>query len=409
MNENEHQQLRKLATRWMELAQLPVMSDRKRQWAALHDLHAERPMVLFETALVENYVAQSELVCEDPYLRYIEMQMRRMVRHAGEVGDDIVVPPFFRVYWEIDWPSYGVELYADHAVDGQGGEVGYTYNHPLKTTADVDKLKPRIWRVDRVSTQRHNEQLCDIFGDILPVVLHGTSGLFIGLTQDLFKLIGNANLLTWTYDEPQALHRVMRYLCDDRLAYFGWLEREGLLGFHHTGWELVGGGSPGLTTDLPGPDFAGKARLCDMWVWMESQETTMISPRMFASFFLPYMAEVCRRFGLIYYGCCEPVHDRWDQIIALIPHVRSVSISPWCDQSIMAAKLGRSYVFSRKPRPWPISESVPDWDALQKDMDDTLAAARDCNLEFIYRDVYRIGDRERLRTWTDMVRSRIGA
>jgi hypothetical protein len=52
---------------------------------------------------------------------------------------------------------------------------------------------------------------------------------------------------------------------------------------------------------------------------------------------------------------------------------------------------------------------VPDFAVLEKDLDDTLAAARDCSLEIIFRDVYRInGDRPRLRKWVDLVRSRIG-
>jgi hypothetical protein len=142
---------------------------------------------------------------------------------------------------------------------------------------------------------------------------------------------------------------------------------------------------------------------------MESQETTMISPAMFREFFLPAMAEVSRLFGLIYYGCCEPVHDRWEAIIESIPHIRAVSISPWCDQRIMAEKLGKKYVFSRKPKPWPLSGPNPDWETLEKDLDETVAAARDGCLEILYRDVYRIaGDRPRLRRWVDLVRSRIG-
>jgi hypothetical protein len=135
----------------------------------------------------------------------------------------------------------------------------------------------------------------------------------------------------------------------------------------------------------------------------------MISPAMFERLFLPDMAEVSRMFGLIYYGCCEPVHDRWDKISAAIPHVRGVSISPWCNMRLMAEKLGRERVFSRKPKPWPISGPAADFDALEKDLDDTLAAARDGCLEIIYRDVYRIdGDRPRLRKWVELVRSRIG-
>ena len=135
----------------------------------------------------------------------------------------------------------------------------------------------------------------------------------------------------------------------------------------------------------------------------------MISPKMFGEFFLPYMAEVCARFGLVYYGCCEPVHDRWDLIRNAIPNLRSVSVSPWCDQNDIAQKLGRDYVYSRKPKAWPISGNAPDWDLLRQDMQSTLDAARDCNLEFIYRDVYRIGDRERLGRWASMVKAAIGA
>ncbi len=214
--------------------------------------------------------------------------------------------------------------------------------------------------------------------------------------------------MTWLYDEPEAIHRIMAYLRDDRLAYFRWLESEELLGLNNNS-TLVGSGSPGFTTALPHPEYAGTPQLRDLWLWMESQETTAISPVMFSEFFLPYMAEICQRFGLIYYGCCEPLHDRWDRMLKAIPNVRAASISPWCDMKAIAEKLGKSIVFSRKPRPASISGISPDWEMLRKDIDDTLAAAQNCNLEIVFRDVYRIGDdRPRLRKWVEMVRSHIG-
>jgi hypothetical protein len=198
----------------------------------------------------------------------------------------------------------------------------------------------------------------------------------------------------------------MSFIRDDRVSYYKWLEEEGLLGYNHTGWEMIGSGSPGYTSSLPIGGISHNPRLVDLWVWMESQETSMISPSMFSRFFLPFMAEVCSLFGLVYYGCCEPVHDRWDMVIQAIPHIRAVSISPWCNQQIMAEKLGKKVVFSRKPKPWLISGTDPDWGELEKDVSETYSAARDCNLEFIYRDVYRIdGDRSRLRRWVDLVRS----
>jgi hypothetical protein len=75
----------------------------------------------------------------------------------------------------------------------------------------------------------------------------------------------------------------------------------------------------------------------------------------------------------------------------------------------MGEKLGKKYVYSRKPVPAYISGNSLDWELLRKDVKDTLEAAKDCNLEFCFRDIYTInGDRPRLKQWVDMVRSMMG-
>jgi hypothetical protein len=408
MREKDRSRIRALAARWREIAEQPIMQERRRQWTALKDLRAERPMVLFETWTLEDYVSERELQCEDPLLRSVEGSMLATIRQAEEIGDDTVVEPCWRIGWDIRATGYGVDIPVTHAVDLQGGHIGYAFDHPIRSPEDIDRLQPRTWEVDRASSERKAERLTEAFGDLLPVVLHGSTALHAGLTSDLYRLIGNDRLLTWLYDEPEAIRRLMAYLRDDRLAMFDWMEREGLLGSNNL-WTFVGSGSPGYTTSLP-PPSSGPARLKDLWLWMESQETVCISPRMFGEFFLPCMAAVCERFGLIYYGCCEPVHDRWERIVAAIPHIRAVSISPWCDKGKMAEMAGQSVVFSRKPRPAPISGDTPDWDALRQDIVETLAAFRGCNLEIIFRDVYRInGDRPRLRKWVEMTRDLIEA
>ncbi|MEK7399514.1 MAG: hypothetical protein AAB116_21440 [Candidatus Poribacteria bacterium] len=407
MNNNDREILRLLANKWLEIATQPVMEERKRLWTALKDLHAERPMILFETWTLDNYVTNDELECEDQANHGMERHIRAMIRQAVELGDDIVLEPCWRIGWHINGTGYGVEIKSHHAIDITGGSTGYAFENPIKTPQDIDLLKPRQWSVNREGTLKYQERLNDIFGDILPVVLHGTTGMGAGLTGDLFRFIGNDRLMTWVYDEPEAIHRIMTYLRDDRLAYFDFLEKEKVLGLNNNS-ATVGSGSPGWTTALPQPDYKGTARLKDLWLGMESQETTAISPSMFNEFFLPYMADICKKFGLVYYGCCEPVHDRWDHIISLIPNVRGVSISHWCDMKAIAEMLGKSCVFSRKPRPAPISGVTPDFEMLKKDIVETLTAAKDCNLEIVFRDVYRINnDRPRLRKWADMVRSLI--
>jgi len=212
-------------------------------------------------------------------------------------------------------------------------------------------------------------------------------------------------LLYWVYDAPEAIHRLMRYMLADRLAVFEYLETEGLLA-RNTDNQMAGPRSYGYVSDLPEPGRGGKVALKDLWGWAESQEAENISPAMYREFVLPYLARLSEKFGLIYYGCCERIDDRLPMILDAIPNLRSVSVSGWSDLARTAELLGKNYVYSRKPTPAHISGPNPNWDLLRKDMQDTYAAARDGNVEILFRDVYAIdGDRSRLRRWVDMTRS----
>lgn len=400
--------LQRLAGRWLELAALPAMETRRRQWTALKDLHPERPLALFETGTLQDFLLPSELTCQAAETRALEARLRWQIRHVELVGDDTVLEPFLRLSIPIHHDGYGVPITETHAEDGQGGNTAYGYNHPVQTPADLARLRPRSFWADRQAAAGQASRWEDWLGGLLPVRVQGPGDHLAALTSDLFRLIGNDNLLTWPYDHPQALHDLLDYLAEDRLRYYCWLESENLLTLNNNA-QTVGSGSPGFTTALPAAGYVGQARLRDVWVWMESQETSMISPRMFREVFLPSLARVAAPFGLVYYGCCEPVHDRWEAIFQALPHVRAVSVSPWCDMPRMGELLSGRVVFSRKPKPWLISGAQPDWPALEADLDATLQAAGSGPLEIIFRDVYRIaGDLPRLRRWMDLVRSRIG-
>jgi hypothetical protein len=197
----------------------------------------------------------------------------------------------------------------------------------------------------------------------------------------------------------------MAYMLDDRLALFDFFEREGLLAAN-TDSQMAGPRSYGYVSDLPEPNSRDRVTLKDLWGWAESQEAENISPAMYQEFVLPYLAKLSERFGLVYYGCCERLHDRLPAIMDAIPNLRSVSVSGWSDLFQVAEMLGTKYVYSRKPTPAHISGANPNWELLEKDMKNTYAAARDSNLEILFRDVYTVdGDRTRLRRWVDMTKA----
>lgn len=413
--------VRELADRWAEIAALPVMAERKRQWRALHDLRPERPMILFEVGTVDDYVAADELRCVHPILRAVEATMREHIRHFDEVGDDIVFEPWYRLGWDVLDTGWGVEVVQiPGPVAPDGSSIGYTFNFPIRTPQDVAKLQPRRFRVDRDGTLAKSRLLEDTFGDLVPVKVGNydhfmtdqgaeswAGNYFIGLTWQIYRFIGNEGLLGWVYEAPEAIHALMEYMAADRERQFDLLESEGLI-VPNTDNQLAGPRAYGYVSELPPPDEA-PGRLGDLWCWAESQESAPISPAMFGEFVLPYLKRVTDRFGLVYYGCCEPVHDRLAMIIDAMPNLRSVSVTPWADFDIVAGMLGDRYVFSRKPDPVPISGPTPHWDRAEADLRRTYDAARDCNVEILYRDVYDVGgDRTRLARWVELARSVFG-
>jgi len=424
-SEKEVKSVRALAARWMEHAANPVMAERRRQWRAIKDLKAEKPMILVETCMLalSDYICQDELVCEDPYLRNIEKSLYEVVRHADEIGDDIVVDPYFRIPWELEIGDYGVPIEARHALSSDGRDIGYTFNFGVQLEADAQKLHLRSRSVNRAESLQRKELLEDIFGDILPVRLGGydsfdpdpgyrpwLGNLYGGLTQDLFKLVGNNNLFYWVFDKPDLIHEMMELIRDDRQAHFQFMEREGLL-YQNTDTWMPCPGSYGFVSDLPEPAENGQdVRLKDCWAWTESQESAPFSPQMFSEFFLPYIAEIVQPFGLAYYGCCEGLVDRFSHVEKAIPNLRAVSVSAWSDPFQMAEMLGKKYVYSCKPNPVHVSGKYPNWELAEKDVRDTLTAAKDCNLEFCFRDVYTVeGDRSRLARWVQMTRALVNA
>ena len=118
---------------------------------------------------------------------------------------------------------------------------------------------------------------------------------------------------------------------------------------------------------------------------------------------------VIERFGLCYYGCCEPVHARWP-VLQQIPNLRRVSVSPWCDQAYMAEQLGQDYIFCRKPNPTLISTASWDEEMLRADLRQTLEVAGDCNLEIVMKDVHTLADEPwRLGRWVEIARQECAA
>ena len=146
-------------------------------------------------------------------------------------------------------------------------------------------------------------------------------------------------------------------------------------------------------------------RCRDLFAWGESQETTGVGPDQFAEFVLPYQRPVLDRFGLVDYGCCEPLDDRLALVIAAFPRLRWVSVSPWADRARAADLLGGRYVYCWKPQPALICREHPDWEGAERQIRETLAIARGCAISIVMKDTTSFfGEPARATRWASMAR-----
>ena len=423
VNRDDVHILRGLFKRKREITQDPIMAKRRQLWTRHASLDSERgtprshansrsrvprqrPMILAETSgVLDELVPLSTLCCQEAWARKIERRLRDLIFRYEHVGDDWVVEPWIQCPWDVTIGSYGVETRFVRA-DNEGKLGSYTWDPPIKDLdRGLDQLHFRSLAVDRERTLAWKDMLEALFGDILPVRIRGAHWWTTGLTWSAIDLIGLQQLMLTMYDNPGGLHRLMAFLRDDLLDLFAAFEREGILSLNNED-DYVGSGSIGYTRELPQPGRQedDPVRIADLWGLSESQETVGVSPQMFAEFVFPYQEPITRQFGLSYYGCCEPLHERI-RLIKQLPNLRRVSVSPWCDQEVMADELGQAYIFCRKSNPSLISTAHFDENAIRQDLETTLRIAGHCPLELVMKDVHTLADQPwRLGRWVEIAR-----
>ncbi len=404
VSKRDQEILQKLATDVRKISELPIMDEKRRMWQKFNDLKPERPMVLcYPEGSWEELLPYSNLICEDEFLRYLEWKLRSQIYWWENIRDDNTIEPYFDMSWNITNDGFGVDIQFENS-----GERGsYRWEPPIKDLGkDLNKLHKRNFSVNRKQTFENIEITNSIFGQILPARIRGNPSCY-GFTWKAIDLLGLENFMFLMYDDPENLHKLMTFLRDDFIDMMKWHEREGLLTLQNEN-DYVGSGGVAYTTSLPKQDWklGDPVRLIDIWGVAESQETVGVSPDMFKEFVLPYQRPMLELTGLNHYGCCEGLHERIKDILTL-PNLRRISVSPWCDQEIMAENLKNDYIFSRKPNPSDICVGF-DEAYIRKDIRNTLSIASGCVLEFIMKDTHTIQNQPwRIGKWVEIVREEI--
>ncbi len=398
--------LRELGKRYREACDSPRNQECRRLWR-LHDkCQGERPLILTETdGGIEMVLPDYRPRCQEQWARDQERWLVTQLAHFEIIGDDYPLEPFINVSWQNAIGDYGVEFHQT-SPDTGATRGAYHIDAPIKDLErEFHRLRPREFSVDRQRTLDAKELLEHVYDGLLGVRLRGHPWWTLGMTWTAIRLIGLENLMLFMYDQPAALHRLMAFLRDDTLRLLDWMEKEQVLCLNNEN-DYIGSGSRGYTSDLPRDGSGGPVSTQDMWVLLESQETVGVGPELFGQFIFPYQDALAKRFGKVYYGCCEPLHTRW-HILKDMANLKRIAISPWCDEPFMASALGNRYVYSRKPKPTLVSTECFDEDLIRADLRGTMLATKKygCTVEIAMKDVHTLaGHSDRLTRWTKLAR-----
>jgi hypothetical protein len=403
VNKRDREILQDLGEQVAEIAALPVQGETIALWKASNGLRPERPMVMIDQIPWHEMEVDGELALqtEDEWCQRLETGLRRTLYAWRHMRADMVVEPLIDVPKVIRGLGFGIERVENTAVlDPANDVVGHYYLDQLQTEEDLEKIQtPRV-ALDEEATALAEARAHEIFDGILEVRMQGALPVFAPWDQ-LVQWHGVENTLMDLAVRPEFMHHMISRLASAHMAMLDQLEEQGLLGYGQQRIHCTGA----YTDELPAPGFdPQQPRPKDMWTYAMAQIFVGVSPAMHKAFELDYARRWFERFGLVYYGCCEPLHDKID-IIREMPNVRKISMSPWVDVEKGAERIGGDYVFSRKPSPALLAVDAWQPEPVERDLQQVVGACarHGCPLEFILKDISTVRYQpQRLWEWVDV-------
>lgn len=396
--------LRDLAKRIAEIANMPIMAERREAWKKHNSLKSRRPMMLiFPEGSWGELLPHSVLKCTDNGARGIEWNLRSRIYYYEHFQDDTVIEKEWIVSKAIGSTGWGLNPQHIPSTEARGA---WHFDPVIKEPSDLKKLKFPEITYDEKASLDNLAFYQDLFGDILDIRLKGVSHISFHLMNIYTGLRGLEEVMLDMYENPNMLHDAMAFLEEGHRHIIKQYIDMNLLSLNNDSTYQSTGGN-GYTDELPAEGFdPNKVRPCDMWASAEAQEMAQVSPKLHVEFSLNYEKRLLEPFGLNGYGCCEDLTNKLDDVFT-IPNIRRISIAPSANVDVCAEKLQDKYIFSWKPQP---SHLVGEFDTefIRKYIKHTLDVTQNCVLEMVLKDTHTCEFHpERFDIWTQIARELI--
>ena len=402
ISSNDKAVLRRLVEAQTEIAALPVHKERAELWRRLNDLEPVRPLIWINEIPWHEMNVDDELTlrCSDEWARSVEQQLRRTLYQWRHMPGDMIVDDYVTCLKVIHTTGLGISEDVDIVkTDEASGIVSRHFHQQITEPEDIDKIKfPQVTYDEALSLERL-QALADAVGDILPVRLVGKKGTWFAPWDFLIRLWGVQEAMMDIVLRPKMVGDIVSHLVDAYMHELDqWVELNLLT--RNDDNTRIGSGAYGYTKELPRPGFADRPATHDLWGSATAQIFVGVSPEHHWEFALQHEMRWLERWGLTYYGCCEPLDIKMG-VLRRIPNLRKVSMSTWVDVERGARELGRDYVFSHKPNPAVMAKHTWQPEEARQDLRDALEKAQECNVEVIMKDISTLRyEPQRLWEWS---------
>jgi hypothetical protein len=404
LSNSDRNTLRTLAGRVAEIASLPVQQELAQQWRDLNGLRPTRPLIRIFQIPWHEFAAEDELqlTCEDPWARGLENGFRMALYQWEHMRDDLVLEPVMPCGLAVSDTGFDIGEVSD--VNNSSGLASRHFHEQIKGLEDVAKIKFPEVSHNEAATEQGCERLSELFGDIMPVRKQGTSHFWFAPWDSLITWYGVETAMLDMALRPELVNACMSRLVDAWLHRLDQYEKLNLLSLGSAG-DGAGSGGLSATDELPQPDCdPAHARPMDLWGCATPQIFSEISPAMHQEFALQHELRWLERWGLNYYGCCEPLHTKIG-LLKQVPRLRKISCSPKADKVSMAEQCGTDYVISLKPNPAIFAGSYWDPDVARREIREDLEKLKGCVVEIVLKDISTVSfEPQRLWLWAQIAR-----
>jgi len=382
--------LKRLGADVARIAALPVHKEKAELWRRLNDLDSVRPMVWINEIPWHEMNVDDELTLRTahPWAQELETQLRRTIYQWRHMGADMVVKDYLECPLSIHSTDFGIHEEVDVLKTDEANDIVSRHYHiQIASIQDVEKIKmPKVTH-NKKMTDLSFQTMQDLFKDIMPVKKVGQTHIWYAPWDYLIRWTGVTEAMLALYEDPDMVNAAVERLVDAWMVELDQFVEQNLLSLDCDNTR-IGSGGYGYVSGLPGKDFDPDwVRPHNMWGCSNAQIFSEVSPEMHWEFALRHDFRWLERFGLTYYGCCEPLQNKI-HLMRKIPNLRKISVSPWNDYRKILPEINGDYVASVKPNPAIFVDLPFNPEQARANLAKAIEAGGDfSHIEFIMKDI----------------------